>query len=101
MDNYNNAFTAKMSDGRFITDYAPNCELNNKYQKNMTSFQYRSFLTSNTDQIIINERKTLFNKYGCSTCQGNQEVLPKFQQNCNLNGNCEINIINNNGIGLN
>ena len=100
MDNFNNAFTAKMSDGRFITDYSPNCELNNKYQKNMTSFQYRTFITNNTTNIMDNERDDLFNKYLCNSCQGNNEVLPKYEQKCNLNGKCNLNIINQNGIGL-
>ena len=44
-DNFFKDFPARMSDGRFITDYTPNCQLNLEFQQNMTSWQYRSFLT--------------------------------------------------------
>ena len=38
MDNNIFEFPARMSDGRFITDYSPNCMLNNKYQQSMNLF---------------------------------------------------------------
>ena len=35
-DNYNQEFPARMADGRFMTDYSPNCDRNSFYQRNMT-----------------------------------------------------------------
>ena len=51
-DNYHEDFPARMSDGRFITNYHPNCEMNGEIQKNMTSWQYRTFLTRYTDNLM-------------------------------------------------
>tara|TARA_B100000745_G_C19949655_1_gene320549 strand:+ start:185 stop:490 length:306 start_codon:yes stop_codon:yes gene_type:complete len=101
MDNNYHNLSARMSDGRFITNYSPNCELNRKLQKDMTSFQYRFYLTKYTDTIMNDNNQSDQEKFGCIQCQGNIPVLPKYKQNCYQNGYCEINTVNNNGIGLN
>ena len=44
-DNFYKEFPARMSDGRFITNYHPICETNSMAQGNMTSWQYKLFLT--------------------------------------------------------
>ena len=97
-DNYHSDFPARMSDGRFITDYSPNCQLNGQLQKNMTSWQYRTYLTRYTDKLMEqtdNNNKVL---YGCDKCD--EVSLPaKSKQLCTQNG-CIINVINNNGLGI-
>ena len=50
-DNVNSDFPARMSDGRFITDYSPICQYNLAIQKDMTSWQYKTYLTRYADQI--------------------------------------------------
>lgn len=100
MDNNYHYLNARMSDGRFITNYSPNCELNRKLQGNMSSFQYRTYLTNYTDKLLNTMDQNIKQKYGCQECQGNLPVLPKYEQNCFENGYCEINTINENGIGL-
>ena len=50
-DNFFKDFPARMSDGRFITNYSPNCQQNLIYQNNMTSWQYRAYLTKMANQI--------------------------------------------------
>ena len=100
MDNNIFEFPARMSDGRFITDYSPNCILNNKYQQSMNSFEYRNYLTNNSDQIVDNINQTNNQLYSCSSCGGNQNPPSKYKLNCN-EVNCQLDIINKNGIALN
>tara|TARA_Y100000389_G_scaffold187223_1_gene208419 strand:- start:50 stop:355 length:306 start_codon:yes stop_codon:yes gene_type:complete len=100
MDNNYHELSARMSDGRFITDYSPNCELNFKLQNNMSSFQYRFYLTKYTDKIINDINQSNQQTFGCNSCQGNVPVLPKYDQQCYVNGYCKVNTINQNGIGF-
>ena len=100
MDNFNNNFAARMSDGRAITDYSPNCELNGQLQKNLSSIQYRDFLTNNADKIMRDMNMKNKQEYGCNECSGNVPVLPKYEQTCYSNGYCEIKTKNKKGIGL-
>ena len=49
---------ALMSDGRFLTNYKPNCEMNKRiegtFNKNvpMSSWEYKYNLTNNADKVI-------------------------------------------------
>ena len=54
-DNFHPDFPARMSDGRFITNYLPNCQLNLMYQQDKTSWQYRAYLTRMSDKILSHE----------------------------------------------
>ena len=85
MDNNNHDFTARMSDGRFITDYSPNCELNRKLQNNMTSWQYRMFLTNMADSILESEHKLDEEEFGCSDCS-KMFLFLKMNMNKNVMG---------------
>ena len=100
MDNNIFEFPARMSDGRFITDYSPNCMLNNKYQQSMNSFEYRNYLTNNSNQIVDNINQTNNQLYSCLSCSGNLNPSSKYKLNCN-EINCQLDIINKNGIALN
>ena len=54
-DNFNKDFPARMSDGRFITDYTSACQHNLFYQQGTNSWQYRMFLTTNGINVINDE----------------------------------------------
>ena len=98
-DNYYSDFPARMSDGRFITDYTPNCQHNLAIQNNMTSWQYRVYLTRYANQIMDNVN-TLNNKfYGCESCDPNVAALPKYENQCTSQG-CNISQVNPSGVGL-
>ena len=99
-DNFYNDFPARMSDGRFITDYAPNCDINMKMKKEMTSFEYRKYLTENAETImqqIITNNEELF---GCKNCH--TTVIPnnKTKQVCTENGKCNLVEVDPEGIGI-
>ena len=51
-DNFFDDFPARMADGRFITDYSPNCDNNMKHKKEMSGWEYRQYLTNNAETII-------------------------------------------------
>ena len=96
---------ALMSDGRFLTSYKPNCEMNKKientFNKNipMTSWEYKYHLTNNADKVMGFINNNNKNQYGCSG-YGYQVPQPSLKQDCKLD-NCVINNTgNNNGIGL-
>jgi hypothetical protein len=97
--NNNNGIIPQMADGRFITDYGPNCVMNHKLQQGLTSFEFRQFLQNNSEEIVSTINQNNQNMYGCSTCTGNQIPSSKFKMNCN-EINCQLNLIDNNGIGL-
>ena len=99
-DNMKSDFPARMSDGRFITDYSPNCGHNLAIQKDKTSWQYRTYLTRYADQIMNNINANNVQYYGCETCDGTKTISPpKVQQVCTT-GKCSTNVVNNNGIGM-
>ena len=89
-DNFFKDFPARMSDGRFITNYSPNCQQNLIYQNNMTSWQYRAYLTKMANQIRNHERIKNEKLYGCDVC---------YEQVCNENG-CTMKEVNPEGIGM-
>ena len=81
-DNVNLDFPARMADGRIFTDYRPNCVMNQFFSTGKNSFDYRYYLTQNTEAIqknIISELEKA-TKYSCNA----QTVLPvQTIQNCN------------------
>ena len=104
-DNNFEGCPALMSDGRFITNYKPNCEMNKGIESSfnskgsMTSWEYKYNLTNGADKVMglinTNNKKT----YSCSG-YGYQVPQPLLKQDCNLD-NCTINSTGNNkGIGL-
>ena len=104
-DNNFEGCPALMSDGRFITNYKPNCEMNKGIESSfdskgsMTSWEYKYNLTNGADKVMglinTNNKKT----YSCSG-YGYQVPQPLLKQDCNLD-NCTINSTGDNkGIGL-
>tara|TARA_B100000902_G_C27238189_1_gene878575 strand:+ start:1011 stop:1343 length:333 start_codon:yes stop_codon:yes gene_type:complete len=99
IDNYLKSFPARMSDGRFITDYTPNCDKNLLLQKNMSSWEYRSYLMNNAEKLIEEEKKTMDDKFGCLDCNSTQLLDSSVKQVCNHTG-CNIEVLNKEGIGI-
>ena len=99
-DNVIHDFPARMSDGRFMTDYSPNCEMNMDLQKNMSSWQYRQLLTSDSDNItkmFNNYYEKLYGSGSTKSLQDNFE--PRYKQTCNVHG-CSIKEVNPHGFGI-
>ena len=99
-DNNQKKYPERMSDGRAFTDFRPNCNMNKILQNNMTSWQYRTYLTNYSNDIINDIKKFNNSLYSCKTCVGTQPVMPKYEQVCDKNGVCYLNMVNPSGIGL-
>ena len=104
-DNNFDGCPALMSDGRFITSYKPNCEMNRMIEKTfnnnkpLTSWEYKYNLTNHADKVMGFVNNNNKNQYGCSG-YGYQVPQPLLKQDCHLD-NCVISRTgNNNGIGL-
>ena len=104
-DNNFDGCPALMSDGRFITSYKPNCEMNRMIEKTfnnnkpLTSWEYKYNLTNHADKVMGFVNNNNKNQYGCSG-YGYQVPQPLLKQDCQLD-NCVISRTgNNNGIGL-
>ena len=70
-------------------------------QKNLSSWEYKLLLTRKGNEIreAIDAKRNEI--YGCDNCNDPNIPLPnKFKQNCSVNG-CRIDLVNENGIGLN
>ena len=99
-DNFYKDFPARMSDGRFITDYSPICSLNLAAQKNMSSWEYKLFLTRNAETIMNNINNYENKVYGCNNCNDpNIPLAHRYEQDC-TKGGCHIKQVNPNGAGL-
>lgn len=61
-----------MSDGRFVTDYRPSCEVHSaiRYHNNLyDSNQFRQFLINNGDKLREMTAQHYINLRGCNSCQ--------------------------------
>ena len=86
----------RMADGRHFTDYRPNCHINNIIRTGnnvMNSFEYRTFLTRNAEQLMDVNRTHACKKNCCGPCvepYHSINTLPEVNKvKCNAN-NCEI-----------
>tara|TARA_Y100000389_G_C17423498_1_gene498144 strand:- start:4 stop:324 length:321 start_codon:yes stop_codon:yes gene_type:complete len=98
-DNFHTDFPARMSDGRFMTDYTTNCILNKLRREKMSAWEYRTNLINNTEQIMneINEKNEQL--YGCQECHRTVLPAPNAKQVCTDSG-CEIVKVEDGGVGL-
>ena len=110
-DNFFDGCPALMSDGRFITNYKPNCEMNRRIESTfnkgtpMSSWEYKYHLTNDTEKVLDVVNNNNNKMYGCTAHPYNVPG-PAIKQDCNYD-NCIIkstnnnnNNNNNNGIGL-
>jgi len=100
-DNVISEFPARMADGRFITNYYSNCEMNAGIQNNMSSWQYRQLLTKDSNRILNSMNS--FNKklFGRGSTSGGLKGVfePRYEQNCGIHG-CSITEVNPQGFGI-
>ena len=95
----------RMDDGRHFTDYRPNCHINNIIRTGnnvMNSFQYRTFLTRNADELMDINRRYATMKNGSGPCKEpyhSINTLPEVNRvKCNKH-NCEIIAYDPKGLG--
>ena len=98
-DNFHSDFPARMSDGRFMTDFTTNCILNTLRKEKMSAWEYRTHLINNAEQIMneINEKNEQL--YGCQECHRTVLPAPNAKQVCTDSG-CEIVKVEDGGVGL-
>jgi len=102
-DNFFKDCPALMSDGRFITNWKPNCEMNNNISKlfnknKASSWEYTHNLINQSQKVFDSIDNTYKQKYDCSEYYDIPQ--PSLQQDCNTD-NCVVKKTNNNfGIGL-
>ena len=98
-DNVELGFPARMSDGRGFTDYRPNCYLNNELGQSMGSWQYRTYLMRNADNIHQKFMSMTESENSCTNCTG--APVPDFRTvvDCTRQNTCYYNIKDPNGIG--
>jgi hypothetical protein len=98
-DNFHADFPARMSDGRFMTDFNTNCILNTLRKEKLSAWEYRTHLINNAEQIMneINEKNEQL--YGCQECHRTVLPAPNAKQVCTDSG-CEIVKVEDGGIGL-
>ena len=98
-DNFHKDFPARMSDGRFITDHTSNCMVNTLRKEKMNSWEYRTHLINNAEQIMEEINQKNEELYGCKECH--RTVLPstRTKQVCTENG-CELVDVDPAGIGV-
>ena len=98
-DNVELGFPARMSDGRGFTDYRPNCYLNNELGQSMGSWQYRTYLMRNSDNIHQKFLSMTESENSCTNCTG--APVPDFRTvvDCTRQNTCYYNLKDPNGIG--
>ena len=96
---------ALMSDGRFLTSYKPNCEMNRRIEKlfnnnksPLSSWEYKYNLINKSNEVFSNMDKFYNDNFGCSGYP--YKILePELKQDCNYD-NCVLNNNNSNGLGV-
>ena len=98
-DNFHNDFPARMSDGRFITDYTSNCMVNTLRKEKMSGWEYRTHLINNAEKIMEEINQKNEELYGCTDCH--TTVLPsnRSKQICREDS-CELVEVDPDGIGI-
>ena len=98
-DNFFDDFPARMADGRFLRDHTPNCDLNTKYKKELSGWEYRQYLTNNAETIMQEINEINDKLYGCKECHTTMLPSNKANQVC-TDGNCVVEEVDPNGLGI-
>tara|TARA_B100000575_G_C22709093_1_gene427773 strand:+ start:186 stop:515 length:330 start_codon:yes stop_codon:yes gene_type:complete len=98
-DNVELDFPARMSDGRQFTDYRQNCLLNNNLSNGAGSWEYRQYLTINSDQIRNSFLQQQVSTTACTKCSDNTVLPVKTIINCSPTG-CDYQLNDPNGLGV-
>ena len=94
---------ALMSDGRFLTSYLPNCQLNKNLgklfgSKPLTCWEYTYYLTNESGKVNNFMNQEYKQNYGCSAYPY-KIIEPELKQDCNTD-NCVIRTANPHGMGI-
>ena len=97
MDNVKE-FPARMSDGRFITNYNSSCVSNLLLSNGMNSYTYRQMLINNAEQIMNKTNNDYSSKFSCDSCYKMLIPKTKYEQDCS-GESCTIKQVSK-GIGI-
>ena len=81
MDNVKE-FPARMSDGRFVTNYNSCCVNNLLSSNGMNSYSYRQMLIHNAEEIMKDTRQEYDETYSCNSCYKMLIPKTKYVQDC-------------------
>ena len=98
-DNVELDFPARMSDGRQFTDYRQNCIINNNISNGMGSWEYRNYLTNNSNELRQRLLQSQEDIMACNKCSDNTVLPVKTIINCSATG-CNYQMNDPNGLGL-
>lgn len=97
MDNVKD-FPARMSDGRFVTNYNSSCVNNILKSNGLNSYTYRQMLITNAEKIMNEERNNYESKFSCDSCY--KMLVPKTQYEQDCSGEvCRIKHVSD-GVGI-
>ena len=102
-DNRYDNCPALMSDGRFITNYKPNCEMNRNIESSfkngiLSSWEYKYNLINKSNEVLSNIDNFYNNNFSCPRYP--YKILEhELKQDCNYD-NCILNNANSNGLGI-
>ena len=88
-----------MADGRQFTDYRPNCYLNNELGQNMGSWQYRTHLIRNANNLHQKFVDIQEQNSSCTTCKGAPIPDVKTVLDCTHQNTCHYAMKDKNGLG--
>ena len=97
MDNVKD-FPARMSDGRFLTNFNSSCVNNLIMSKGMNSYTYRQSLINNAEKIMEDTLSGYESNFSCDGCYKMLIPKTKFQQDCSGDV-CQIKRVSD-GIGI-
>ena len=97
MDNVND-FPARMSDGRFLTNYNSSCVNNMLLSNGMNSYTYRQMLINNAEKIMEETNEGYEENFSCDSCYKMLIPKTKYEQDCS-GETCTIKRVSN-GIGI-
>tara|TARA_B100000700_G_scaffold326679_1_gene438947 strand:- start:473 stop:802 length:330 start_codon:yes stop_codon:yes gene_type:complete len=98
-DNHQLDFPARMSDGRQFTDFRSNCYMNNLLGQRMGSWEYRTYLTRNANDVHNQLLKEIQNETACTSCSGAEIPDVKTVVDCTQQNTCYYSIKDNQGLG--
>jgi len=98
MDNVKK-YPARMSDGRFITNFNSSCVNNLLLSKGMNSYTYRQMLIANAEKLMSEQISQNEKNFSCNSCPKMLIPKTKYEQDCSGDV-CTIKRVSDGGIGI-
>tara|TARA_Y100001936_G_C15994633_1_gene624344 strand:+ start:920 stop:1234 length:315 start_codon:yes stop_codon:yes gene_type:complete len=97
-DNNKKQFPARMSDGRFITNFNSSCVTNQLLSDGENSYTYRQKLINHAEEIMEQTNKYYEENLNCESCY--KMLIPKVKYHQDCDGDyCTIKKVSD-GIGI-